>query len=80
MQDSVSIPANLPPELVLLTEKEYGTLTHRTASAVRADRLKGRGCPFMKIGAHVRYRLSDVKNYLESCKRNSTSDSHDAAL
>lgn len=74
MTNTLSIPTNLPAELVLLTEKEYGTLIGRTYSAVRADRLKGCGCPFVKIGAHVRYRLSDVQSYIESCRRSSTSD------
>jgi len=59
----------------LLTE---GQLAARWALAsakkLQADRLKGGGCPFVKIGRSVRYRLSDVLAYETANLRTSTSE------
>ena len=49
----------------LLTETEVSEMTKLTLSTLRSHRLKGRGLPYVKIEKSVRYRLSDVLEYLE---------------
>ncbi len=54
----------------LLTEHEYATITKRSVASVRRDRLLKQGCPYVKLGALVRYRPEDVRAHLEqSLKR-----------
>jgi len=50
----------------LLTEQEYARITKRSVASVRRDRLMRQGCPYVKLGALVRYRPSDVRAYIES--------------
>jgi hypothetical protein len=58
--------ATLEPDLeTLLTEHEYARITKRSVASARRDRLLRQGCPFVKLGALVRYRPSDVRAYLE---------------
>ena len=53
------------PELEpLLTEHEYAHVTKRSVASVRRDRLMKQGCPFVKLGALVRYRPEDVRQHL----------------
>jgi len=49
----------------LLTEREYARITKRSVASVRRDRLLRQGCPYVKLGALVRYRPEDVKAHLE---------------
>lgn len=49
----------------LLDEYEYCRLIKRSVASARRDRLLGRGCPYVKIGALVRYRPCDVLAYIE---------------
>lgn len=49
----------------LLDEVEFSRITGRSVASARRDRLFGRGCPFVKLGALVRYRPSDVRDYIE---------------
>jgi hypothetical protein len=49
----------------LLTEHEYARLTKRSVASVRRDRLLGQGCPYIKLGALVRYRPADVRVHIE---------------
>jgi len=49
----------------LLTELEYAHLTKRSVASVRRDRLLKQGCPYVKLGALVRYRPEDVRAHLE---------------
>jgi len=53
----------------LLTEREYAQLTKRSVASVRRDRLLRQGCPYVKLGALVRYRPEDVRAHLESSLR-----------
>jgi hypothetical protein len=58
------------PELeTLLTEQEYATITKRSVASVRRDRLMRQGCPYVKLGALVRYRPEDVRAHLERSLR-----------
>jgi hypothetical protein len=48
----------------LLTEREYAHITKRSVASVRRDRLLRQGCPYVKLGALVRYRPEDVRAHL----------------
>jgi hypothetical protein len=56
----------------LLTEREYAGITKRSVASVRRDRLLRQGCPYVKLGALVRYRPEDVKAHLERSLRRPT--------
>jgi hypothetical protein len=60
---------------ILLTEKllskRWGLASEKK---LQADRLKGAGCRFVRIGRAVRYRLSDVLAYEAANLRTSTSE------
>jgi hypothetical protein len=56
----------------LMDEREYARITKRSVGTVRRDRLLKRGCPWVKIGALVRYRPADVRAYIESNLRGET--------
>jgi hypothetical protein len=49
----------------LLTEQEYARAIKRSVASVRRDRLHRQGCPYVKLGALVRYRVADIKAHLE---------------
>ena len=49
----------------LFDEHEYSAITKRSLASVRRDRVQGMGCPYVKLGALVRYRPSDVRAHLE---------------
>jgi hypothetical protein len=49
----------------LLTEHEYARITKRSVASVRRDRLLRQGCPYVKLGALVRYRPEDVRAHIE---------------
>ena len=58
----------------LLTTKEAAPLLGISVAFLERDRWAGARVPFIKIGARaVRYRLSDLHAYIESCVRKSTS-------
>jgi hypothetical protein len=50
---------------MLLTEHEYARITKRSVASVRRDRLLKQGCPYVKLGALVRYRPEDVRSHIE---------------
>jgi len=50
----------------LLNERQYSKITDQSLTKVQRDRKHGRGCPFVKLGRHVRYRPEDVRRYFES--------------
>lgn len=49
----------------LLTEHEYARVIKRSVASVRRDRLLKQGCPYVKLGALVRYRPKDVAEHLD---------------
>jgi hypothetical protein len=49
----------------LLTEQKYARITKRSVASVRRDRLLMQGCPYVKLGALVRYRPEDVREHLK---------------
>ena len=50
----------------LLTEQEYAQIAKRSLASIRRDRLIRQCFPYVKLGALVRYRPSDVRAYFES--------------
>jgi len=56
-----------------LTELEVAQMTKIALSTLRNHRFRGVGIPYHKIGRSVRYRLSDVLEYMNSM-RISTAD------
>ena len=58
----------------LLTTKQAAPVLGVSIAFLERDRWAGARVPFIKIGARaVRYRLSDLHAYIESCVRKSTS-------
>lgn len=58
----------------LLTTKQAAPILGVSIAFLERDRWAGARVPFIKIGSRaVRYRLSDLMGYIESCKRHSTS-------
>jgi predicted DNA-binding transcriptional regulator AlpA len=58
----------------LLTESEVAGLLRLSVKTLRNWRFSGFGPRHLKMGRLVRYRLGDVKAWLASCQRASTSD------
>jgi hypothetical protein len=58
----------------LLTEKEAARLRRQSVRTLQAERLRGGGCRYVKIGRSVRYWRADVLAHINAGLRNSTSD------
>jgi predicted DNA-binding transcriptional regulator AlpA len=59
----------------LVDDRELSRRIGRARSTLQKDRVAGRGVPYVRIGALVRYRESDVEAYLASLQtRRSTSE------
>jgi len=59
----------------LVPEKVVAEMLCLGLSTVQQYRLKGLGPRYLKIGRSVRYRLSDVQDYIKNCRSfQSTSD------
>ncbi|MBI4968988.1 MAG: helix-turn-helix domain-containing protein [Rhodospirillales bacterium] len=58
----------------LLTENEVAYLTRQSPRTLQALRLRGGGPVYLKLGRLIRYRSGDVRAWLESQRRTSTSD------
>jgi hypothetical protein len=65
---------NTPQLDELLTEIEAAHLRRQSVRTLQAERLRGGGCPFVKMGRSVRYRRLDVLEFIEAKRRLSTSD------
>jgi predicted DNA-binding transcriptional regulator AlpA len=62
------VPASLLPVDPLLTRQEAADLLKLKCSTLEVWAVKGRGPSFLKIGARaVRYRLSEVQRWVDSC-------------
>jgi excisionase family DNA binding protein len=64
---------NCSDEPRLITEGEAADLLTLSVKTLRNWRLSGYGPPHLKVGRLVRYRLSDLKAWLKTCERASTS-------
>jgi Helix-turn-helix domain len=56
----------------LLTESEAARLRRQSIRTLQAERLRGDGCPFVKLGRSVRYRRSDLLRFIEANVKTST--------
>jgi hypothetical protein len=45
----------------LIDEYEVARIQNRSVASVRRDRMLRKGCPYIKIGALVRYRPTDLR-------------------
>ena len=67
------------PDDTLLTEIELAAITKKSIRTLQGQRLRGDGIPYVKLGAHVRYRMTDIQRYLDEHTQRSTSDRTEAA-
>jgi excisionase family DNA binding protein len=51
---------------VLFSDHEVANITGRSRSTLQKDRLVGGGIPFVRFGRMIRYRRSDVEQYLSA--------------
>ena len=65
---------NADPGDRLLTQRQLAERWSVSQKKLEADRMKGCGCPYVKLGSAVRFRLSDVLAFEEANLRRSTSD------
>jgi hypothetical protein len=56
----------------LLTEVEAAQLRRQSIRTLQAERLRGVGCPYVKLGRSVRYRRADVLGFIEAKLRKGT--------
>ena len=47
-----------------LNEHQYSAVTGESVATARRNRVLGRGCPYVKLGALVRYRPQDIRAYI----------------
>ena len=59
---------------VLVNERQLAEITSQSVRTLQAQRLRGEGIPFLKLGRSVRYDLEDVDRHLAAQRRLSTSD------
>ena len=57
------------------TEHQLAERWQVSLKKLQADRIKGGGCPFIRVGRCIRYRLTDVLAYEDSRLRRSTTES-----
>jgi predicted DNA-binding transcriptional regulator AlpA len=58
----------------LISDREAANLLALSVKTIRNWRLSGYGPPHFKIGRLVRYRMTDIKTWLKTRERASTSD------
>ncbi len=51
-----------------LNEKQVSEMTGRALSTLRNERFIGKGMPYIKIGKSVRYKLTDIIEFMDSRK------------
>ncbi len=50
--------------LNLLTEREYAEQIKRSLRTAQREREDGTGCPYVKLGKAIRYRLQDIDAHI----------------
>jgi hypothetical protein len=58
---------SVPESVQMLDEKQTAGALKVSVALLRKNRSKGIGCPYVKIGRRVVYRVQDVNAYLASC-------------
>lgn len=67
-------PQQLDPASAMLNEQQVAEHIGLTVHALQRWRVKGGGPPFSKLGSAVRYRLSDVDQWIAANRVHSTSE------
>ena len=49
-------------------DKTVAEITGRSLSALRKDRMQGKGIPYLKVGRQVRYTGRDIDTFMEKCR------------
>jgi excisionase family DNA binding protein len=75
---SFPIGSQIEDQARLITEREAAEQLAISVRTLRNWRFLGRGPPHLKVGRLVRYRQSDLKSWLKTCERASTSDRGDS--
>lgn len=65
LQKTPFAPERLSSNAVLYRRLDYCKIAGISESKEKRDRLLGTGCPFIRLGRLIRYRPSDVQDYLE---------------
>jgi hypothetical protein len=60
--------------ITLLTETQVSQVTGFKIATLRKRRWQGLPPRFMKVGSKVFYSEQDIQEFLDSCRRTSTSD------
>lgn len=61
-------------DMILLTEKQAAQLLSVGDKCLQAWRVRGGGPPYHKVGRLIRYREGDLLSWLESRRRQTTSE------
>lgn len=69
---ATAIPSIAEP--ALLTEREAATYLGMSVRTLQDRRVRGGGCPYIKLGMSVRYRRTDLDAWIESNLRHHTSE------
>jgi hypothetical protein len=72
--NSIHVYSASDPTNILLTEQQLAERQQRSIKTLQNLRVKGGSIPFVKIGRHVRYRLSDIIAWEAAHTLSSTSD------
>ena len=59
---------------LLITEVEASAMRGQSVRTLQMERLKGGGCPYVKLGRSVRYRRSDVEAFINARVVTSTTE------
>jgi hypothetical protein len=62
------------PDDALLTEEEVAALRRVDPKTISRERMSGTGCPYVKQGRSVRYRLGDFKAHVKARTVRSTAE------
>lgn len=54
--------------------KEAARIQNKSQSTLAKERMRGDGCPFVKSGRRVGYRLGDLRRHIASNVRRSTAE------
>lgn len=57
----------------LLTERQAAAFRGQSVKTLQNERVRGDGCPYVKLGRSVRYRRRDLVAFVEAHLRRSTS-------
>ena len=60
----MNLLGSAPESLHMLDEKQTAGALKVSVALLRKNRSKGIGCPYVKIGRRVVYRVQDVNEYL----------------